>query len=163
VAAYAAAEKTEPKGLSLPAVRGQASLDRILQAELQADTAGRAVLSMGRRMALEEKVIVSGSCWNWVNQVYARAGYGDNKFFAYNSRFRGPYVDKKRIRPGDWIYYVNHSYRDTEHSGIFVYWIDQDKGTAMILSYGGEGRRKPGRYRPYDIRHTYMITRPGRL
>ncbi len=162
VAAYAAAERPA-RGVSLPAVKDEALRNDVMQAELSAGPAGRAVLAMGRRLAWEEKAIVRGSCWNWVNTVYDRAGYGENKYYAYKSRFKGPYVDLHRIQPGDWLYYVNHSYRNVEHSGIFVYWLDRSKGTAIILSYGGEGRGEPGRYRPYDIRHTYMITRPGRL
>ena len=113
-------------------------------------------------MALDEKVIIKGSCWNWVNECFKRAGYEKDKYVAYKSKKSGPFVDIDKIRPGDWVYYINHSYNGIEHSGIFVYWIDIKKKTAMILSYGGESRKAPGRYLPYDLSNVYYITRAGK-
>ena len=75
-------------------------------------------------------------------------------------RQRISFESLRLLRPGDWIYHVNHSYGDIEHSGMFVDWLDRKRHIALMLSYGGEGRRKPGRYRPYDITHTYRIIRP---
>ena len=111
---------------------------------------------------VESGEIVRGSCWNWLDTVYRRSGYGKGrrrKVFA--SRKRGPYAKLSTLRPGDWIFHVNHSYGGIEHSGMFVDWLDRKQGRALMLSYGGEGRRRPGRYRPYDIHHTYTIIRPG--
>ena len=71
----------------------------------------------------------------------------------------GPYVKSSQIEAGDWLYYINHSYNDVEHSGIFVYWVDYKKKIGMILSYGGERRKMPGRYLPYDLTHVYNIIR----
>jgi len=135
--------------------------DPIIEAENNTSEAGKAVLKIGRKMALEEKVIFKGSCWNYINEVFKRAGYGTNKKVVYKSVKKGPYVDISKIQPGDWLYYVNHSYGGVEHSGIFVYWKDYKNKIGVTLSYGGEHRNEPGRYRSYDLRSVYYITRPG--
>ncbi len=133
----------------------------ILIAEENADSAGRIILQTARLMTLDEKVIIIGSCWNYINNVFKRAGFAKNRHVVFRSKKQGPYTDSKNIKAGDWIYYVNHSYGNIEHSGIFVYWIDKDKKIASILSYGGEYRNKPARYKPYKIDDVYFITRAG--
>lgn len=136
----------------------------IIKAEKQASKDGGKVLKEGREMALVKKVIIPGSCWNWINTVYNKAGYpnknGKRKTI-HKGKKNGPYVKSKEIEAGDWLYFINHSYHDIEHSGIFVYWIDYKKKLAMILSYGGEKRKQPGRYKPYDLTHVYNIIRPS--
>ncbi len=137
------------------------SKDPIILAEKNADVAGKAILEVGRKMALKEKTIVKGSCWDYINEVYKRAGYGTNKKVVYKSKKKGPYVNISKIKPGDWLYYINHSYHGVEHSGIFVYWKDYNKKIGVTLSYGGESRNEPGRYREYDLKSVYYITRAG--
>ena len=112
-------------------------------------------------MVINEKEIVKGSCWDYINEVFIRAGYGTDKKIVYKSQKTGPYVDISEIKPGDWLYYINHSYNGIEHSGIFVYWKDYKNKIGVTLSYGGEHRNEPGRYREYDLRSVYYITRPG--
>ncbi len=136
--------------------------DPKLVAEKNATPEGKAVLETGRKMALEEKVIIKGGCWNWVNECFKRAGYGTDRHIAYKSKKSGPYVDINEIQAGDWLYYVNHSYGGVEHSGIFVYWVDKAKKIGVTLSYGGEYRQEPGRYREYLLKDVYYITRPGK-
>ncbi len=134
----------------------------ILKAEKQATKSGAKVLAEGRKMALVEKVILPGSCWNWINTVYNNAGYPNQKGkrkTVHKGKKSGPYVKSSQIEPGDWLYFINHSYNDVEHSGIFIYWIDTKKKIGMILSYGGESRKQPGRYKPYDLSHVYNIIR----
>lgn len=145
--------KSEPK---------KTSKDLNVEAEKEADEAGRAILETGRKMAVIEKVIIKGSCWNWVNECFIRAGYGTNKHIAYKSKKSGPYVDINKIKPGDWIYYINYSYNKVEHSGIFVRWVDKKKKIGVTLSYGGEHRKEPGRYREYLLKDVYYITRAGK-
>lgn len=137
-------------------------LTRLEATEKEADEAGRAILETGRKMAMEEKVIIKGSCWNWVNECFKRAGYGTDKYIPFKSKKSGPYVDIDKIKPGDWIYYINYSYNKVEHSGIFVYWVDKQKKIGVTLSYGGEHRKEPGRYREYLLKDVYYITRPGK-
>ena len=71
----------------------------------------------------------------------------------------GPYADPATFLPGDWLYYVNHSYGDIEHSGVFVDWTDYARSEGLVLSYAGEQRNEPGRYKVYDLSHVYRITR----
>ncbi|MCI5211286.1 MAG: hypothetical protein D3910_21440, partial [Candidatus Electrothrix sp. ATG2] len=71
------------------------------------------------------------------------------------------YADKKLIRPGDWLFYINHAYREIRHSALFIEWINYEKQTGLMLSYGGEGRGEAARYRAYDLSHVYTIIRPS--
>jgi hypothetical protein len=154
--------KSKTTKMTSSAPKDDSQLTKLKKAEKEADEPGRAVLKMGRKMALEEKVIIKGSCWNWVNECFKRAGYGTEKYIAYKSKKSGPYVDIDKIKPGDWIYYINYSYNKVEHSGIFVYWVDKKKKIGVTLSYGGEHRKEPGRYREYLLKDVYYITRAGR-
>ena len=133
----------------------------IVNAENNTSTAGKAVLETGRKMAQIEKTIVKGSCWDYIYEVFKRAGYGTNKTIVYKGKIGGPFVDASLIQPGDWLYYVNYSYGGVGHSGIFVYWENYEKRIGVTLSYGGEMRNEPGRYRSYDLKSVYYITRPG--
>lgn len=132
------------------------------QAERNATPAGRKVLETGRRMTLDQRVIIPGGCWGYVNAVYNKAGYPSpmRKCVFSGRKGRPPYADTRLIQPGDWLYYSNHSYRGIEHSAIFVGWIDRSRKIALMLSYGGEGRRQPARYKAYDLRSVYRIDRP---
>jgi hypothetical protein len=134
----------------------------ILQAERQASKTGRQVLATGRKMALVDETVIAGSCWDYANAVYKRAGYDNEKKrqVVFNSKKKGPYVQAKLIQPGDFLHYINHSYGDIEHSAIFVGWLDYQRKEALMLSYGGQGRKQPARYRPYDLSNVYHITRP---
>jgi len=135
--------------------------DPIEAAEYDASVAGKKVLAVGRKMVFEEKKIVKGSCWDYINEVYRRAGYSSDKKTVFKSKKSGPYVDVSKIQPGDWLYYINHSYNGVEHSGIFVYWKDYKNKIGVTLSYGGQNRNEPGRYKEYDLRSVYNIMRPG--
>lgn len=136
--------------------------DPLLQAENEASEAGKSVLKIGRKMVYEEKTIVRGSCWDYINEVFIRAGYGTDKTIVFKSDKKGPYVDVSEIKPGDWLYHINYSYYGIEHSGIFVYWKDFENKIGVTLSYAGEKKNEPGRYREYDLKSVYYITRPGR-
>ncbi len=132
--------------------------DELLSVESQSSRAARKVLSEGRRMALAEQKIIRGSCWDYVNTVFRRAGYANKLETVFDSpKYRGRYAKASQIKPGDWLYYINHSYNGIEHSAIFIDWVD--KKHALMLSYAGEGRRKPARYLTYDLSHVYKIVR----
>jgi len=140
-------------------------LDTLLAAESRATRVGRKVLATAREMTLDRREIVRGSCWDYTNAIYNRTGYPNNKTgrktVFRSSKENGPYADAALIQPGDWLYYINHSYNGIEHSAIFVKWINLDGRTALMLSYGGEKRREPARYLSYDISHVYQIVRPA--
>jgi hypothetical protein len=58
------------------------------------------------------------------------------------------------------LYYINHSYKKIDHSGVFVSWVNFDAKIALIMSYAGEKRRSPARYQNYDLSNVYYIIRP---
>lgn len=120
------------------------------------------VLQIGRKMALETQEIVKGSCWDFIDTVYNRAGFPnkDRRYILKGKYKRGPYAKPNDLQAGDWMYYINHSYKNIQHSGIFVGWTNKAKRKALVLSYPGQNKKKPGRYREYDLSHVYTIIRP---
>lgn len=134
-------------------------LPLLSQAESQSSRAARNVLATARAMALNERTIIKGGCWDYLNAVFNRAGVSKNTILkgAYKG---GPYANPQEIQVGDWLYYINHGYNDIEHSGLFVGWVDEANKQALILSYAGESRHEPARYKVYDLSHVYHIMRP---
>lgn len=132
-------------------------LDR---AEANASLGGRKILEASRSMIANQEIIVGG-CWDYINTVYDRAGYlANQRVTIFNSKFKGPYFKADRISPGDWLYFVNHSYRDTEHSAIFVTWTDEEKKSALMVSYVGGNQKKPANYKKYILNNVYNVIRP---
>lgn len=132
----------------------------IKKAEATATSDAKKILETGRIMTLDSALILPGSCWDYANAVFERAGYSwGQRENVYQTVKAGPYVDASRIQRGDWLYYVNYSYGQIEHSAIFIEWIDYDDRIGLMLSYGGESRQEPARYMPYDLRSVYGITR----
>lgn len=129
------------------------------QAEANASIGGRRILEASRGMIADQEIVIGG-CWNYINAVYDRAGYPtkDRSTF-YKSKFKGPYVKSEEIRPGDWLYFVNHSYSDTEHSAIFVTWMDEGKKDALMVSYVGGNQKKPATYKRFNLNNIYNIIR----
>jgi hypothetical protein len=113
-------------------------------------------------MALEARKILPGGCWDYIHEIYNQAGYphAKRKTVIASSKDKGPYAEINAIQPGDWLYYINHSYGGSEHSAIFVAWLDKTNKTGLMLSYGGERRRQPARYLSYDLSSVYQIVRP---
>lgn len=134
-------------------------LPLLSNAETHSSQAAREVISTARTMALNERTIVQGGCWDYLNAVFKRAGV--TRDTVHKGAYRqGPYADSSAIEIGDWLYYINHGYRGVEHSGLFVGWVDETSKQALILSYAGENRREPARYRVYDLSNVYQIMRP---
>ncbi len=138
------------------------SLERQLkQEERRASRNGRSILQTGRKMTLINKEIIRGGCWDYANSVYNRAGFKQRqRQTVFKSKQRGPFAKQKQIQAGDWLYFINHSYRNVEHSAIFIGWLDYPQKKAMMLSYAGERRKVPARYKEYDLRSVYQIIRP---
>lgn len=136
----------------------------LMQVEEEANDRARAVLYAGRKWVYEERSVIRGSCWDFVNEIYRRTGHGSsNRTMVFRSSERGPYAEPDLIRPGDWIYHRNYSYRNIPHSAIFIGWVDRDRRIAYTLSYAGDGRRSVARYLKYDLRKVYQIVRPGAM
>jgi hypothetical protein len=111
-------------------------------------------------LALISKTIIIGSCWDFVNEVYKRAGVSSAKKTIFKSKLKGPYANLKLVKPGDWVYHINKSYNNVEHSAIFVCWKDLDKKLAITLSYAGMKRSVPASYGTYDLSNIFAIFRP---
>jgi hypothetical protein len=136
-------------------------LENILnRAEEKASPEGKVILSTGRLMIAEKK-IVRGSCWDYINAVYNHALYPVGKRVnALKSKIIGPFADISIIRPGDWLYFINYSFSEVDHSGIFVEWTNIEKKYAVILSYQGRRNKSPATYKIYDLKNVYYIIRP---
>ncbi len=119
------------------------------------------ILLIGKQMALVDKEIVRGGCWDYIDTLYKRAGFDrkDRTYIFRGKKNRSPYANINQIKPGDWLYFINHSYHNIEHSGIFVRWHDKNRFLAVILSYKGEYKNEPARYKVYNIKNTYTIIR----
>lgn len=128
-------------------------------AETQSSRAAREVISMARTMALNERTIIQGGCWDYLNAVFKRAGVTRDTIHK-GTYAQGPYANSQEIEAGDWLYYINHGYNGVEHSGLFVGWVDESAKQALILSYAGESRREPARYKVYDLSNVYQVMRP---
>ncbi len=134
-------------------------LSLLERAETQSSPAAREVMSAARIMTLNERMIIQGGCWDYLNAVFKRAGV--TRDTVHKGAYRqGPYANSSDIQVGDWLYYINHGYRGIEHSGMFVGWVDESAKQALILSYAGESRREPARYKVYDLSNVYQIMRP---
>lgn len=123
---------------------------------------GEKILDMGEIMVLRNKEIIRGGCWDYIDTLYSRAGFTRDKrdYIFKGKKSLSTMAPFHLIMPGDWLYFFNHSYGKVEHSGIFVRWTNKNKKEALLLSYQGESRKKPGRYTIYDITNTYTIIRP---
>jgi hypothetical protein len=122
---------------------------------------GLKVLNTGYDISVNKKQIIVGSCWTFVNEVYNQAGFTEDKrTIIFRGSQSGAFADSRLLQPGDWVYHVNHSYYDVEHSAIFICWKDFEKRIAIMLGYVGQNRIMPGYYGEFDMKSVYYITRP---
>ena len=136
-------------------------LEEILdRAENNASPEGKAILITSRSMINDGQIVV-GSCWDYINAVYNRADFPANRRMTImKSKKKGPFPKIDWIQPGDWLYYINHSYSRVEHSGVFVEWVNRDKKKAVVMSYQGGKNKSPATYKIYDLKNVYSIIRP---
>lgn len=136
------------------------NLDSIVSnAEDNSSDVGRKIIETSKTMINKNEIIVGG-CWNYIDKVFTRAGYAPKKrVTVFKSKYKGPYLDEDLVKPGDWLYYVNHSYGGSEHSGIFISWIDKEKKEALMVSYPGEKRRQPASFKTYNLENIYNVIR----
>jgi hypothetical protein len=132
----------------------------LIQAEADASSVGRAILVTSRLMIADQDTVI-GSCWDFIDEVYKRAGFSsEQRVTVFKSKLAGPYASEESIEACDWLYFINHSYGNVEHSGIFVAWTDLQKKEALMISYPGGSQSKSGRYKRYDLSSVYNIIRP---
>ena len=125
-----------------------------------ANLLGQKVLDLGYEIALIKKEVIKGSCWDFVNEVYKRAGAAETMATIYKSKLSGPFAAAQLVQPGDWIYHINHQFNNIEHSAIFICWKDYKKRIAITLSYSGMNRNVPAKYGEYELNSIYNIFRP---
>lgn len=131
----------------------------IARAEQYSSGLTRSVLREAREMTFR-KEIVKGGCWDYLDKAWTRAGVGrGDRKVVFSSKKGGAYASPEQLRAGDWLYHINYSYKNIEHSGMFIGWIDKSQNIGLMLSYAGEGRNEPARYKPYDLSGVYQITR----
>lgn len=134
--------------------------DILDRAELEARPPAREILTTSREM-IEKKEVVVGGCWDFINAVYNRAGYPEaERDVVFKSKLKGPYLKEDEIETGDWLYFVNHTYHDIEHSAIFVAWTNKEKKEALMVNYVGEKKKKPPFYKKFILDKVYNIIRP---
>jgi hypothetical protein len=122
-------------------------------------TPGGRVLAAAIAM-VNEKVVVVGACWDFVNAVYDRAGFTAKKRETlFHQPETGPFADPGLLKPGDWVMYRNLPYGEIGHSAIFVEWIDFNKRSALTIEYVGGNRREPGQYREADLTKVWGVVR----
>lgn len=132
----------------------------LAQAELTASTEGKNILQTSDEMITNQTIVV-GSCWDYVNAVYTRAGYQDNqRVTIFEGKEQGPFVQDDIIQAGDWLYFINHSFGNVEHSAIFIAWTDVANKQALMVSYAGGDQSIPARLKVYDLSNVYNVIRP---
>jgi hypothetical protein len=130
----------------------------LTRAAAQSAPGARRVLDAVKVM-LDGVVVTRGSCYTWVNAVYRRAGGPRQTVFEGDRRTR--WADASLLRPGDWVFFINHSYNDVTHSAIFVAWVDERARVALMVSYPGGNRDAPGRFSDYELTNVYQLVRMG--
>lgn len=130
---------------------------------LSADPGRHVILTARGMMARNETV--RGSCYRYLSEVFARAGHEGwrTRTIVHSSRREGPYANLDLIRPGDWLYIVNHPETTPmgTHSVLFVGWEDRASGYARVIEHSGwYAGPSAGQERGYDVSRTYRIVRP---
>jgi hypothetical protein len=158
--AYAAAWSGEYPRSSNRVFRDGCGPTILARAEQRATPTAAKILALARIMTVNEHTIVRGACWDYMDAVWNRAGYpAERRRTVFKSKMKGPYAAADSLEPGDWLYFINHSYGDIEHSALFVGWADRSRLQAYMLSYAGEQRAETARYKRYDLTGVYRIIR----
>lgn len=135
-------------------------LGLILASEQNSRGLTQNVLRTARKMTLDERFIIRGGCWDYLDAAWTRAGVNRQmRQTVFKSSKDGAYANPAALLPGDWLYHINHSYHNIEHSGMFIGWIDFNRRLGLTLSYAGGSRHETGRYRVYDLSSVYQIIR----
>lgn len=138
-----------------------ANLQLLLDAEADAEPANAKVLEQGRVMTVNKRVIVRGGCWDYIDAIWNKAGFPIKKrHTVFKSSKSGPYAKPAKIHSGDWLYFINHSYKNIQHSSMFIAWANKQAMRGYVLSYAGQRRKESARYKIYDLRSVYQVIRP---
>ena len=130
-------------------------------AERKASEEGRRVLATGRQMALVDRAVIVGACWDYANTIYKRAGFPANRReTVFNKPKTGPFADPLLFRPGDFLSYSHDEKGEWVHSAIFVDWTDKGSRIALMLTYVGRRQRIPALYARNELSHVFRVVRP---
>jgi hypothetical protein len=136
-------------------------LKKLVAAEEKASAEGRRVLETGRQMALVDREVILGACWDYANTVYKRAGFPSNKRkTVFNHSKKGPYADPQLFKPGDFLSYSHDEKGEWVHSAIFVDWTNAGERVALMLTYPGGSRPVPAYYSDYVLNRVFRVVRP---
>jgi hypothetical protein len=125
------------------------------------DAAEKKVLETGRQMALVDREVILGACWDYANTVYKRAGFPSNKRKTiFNRPKTGPYADPHLFQPGDFLSYSHDEKGEWVHSAIFVDWTNTAEHVARMLTYPGGSRPVPAYYSDYVLNRVFRVVRP---
>lgn len=113
-------------------------------------------------------------CWNWIEQVYQRAGAQRGAVAYRHKKYKQQNFDKsnpgqhenpreaKNLQPGDWICVYNRNGIDkyNDHSVLFLRWKDKESMVVEVANCTGAG--EAGSLRTLDLKKTpvTMIIKP---
>ncbi|MDG1427316.1 MAG: hypothetical protein P8H56_05215 [Crocinitomicaceae bacterium] len=122
---------------------------------------GLEIVRTGYEMTVTTKQLIKGSCWDFINTVYNNAGFSSSsRETIFKGKKGSDQIDVSLLQPGDWIYHINYSFQNVEHSAIFICWKDYDKKLAITLSHVGQNKSRAGQFGVYDLRSVYNVMRP---
>lgn len=106
--------------------------------------------------------IIAGSCWDFINAVFIRAGFpAAAREQIYLTKENGPYASLTMVQPGDWLYIKLNG---IGHSVLFVKWAPKalaqgGDADAIFYEYQGHFIPTPGRRNCNDVSRIYGIIR----
>jgi hypothetical protein len=127
----------------------------IVEARSVAAPGGRRALDAARAL-IDEDFVVIGSCWDWAQAVFERAG-GETEQ-VHRARPRGPFADRAPVRPRDGLYLVGDG-GGGAHTASDLGWVDEPARVGLTVSYVGGRREETGRYSTYDLPRVYRVVR----
>lgn len=139
----------------------------VLESRIEASDIRQRIVSAATELLKEKKPALH--CWDWVRQVYERAGAKRQRVY-----WHGNYNKKERIRghadfndnpenppsviaaleAGDHVFIHNRNNADRrgDHSILFLHWLDRTNLIGQAMSCPGSGR--PGRIHKVDFKKT---------
>lgn len=131
-----------------------------VQIEMPVESNSALIIETARVMIQDTKQIFTSHCWDFVNEVYNKAGFPNKlRKNVYMAKKEGPYADPELVIPGDWLY-ITHPNTLNDHSVLFISWVDSNKKDwANVADYIGGKRPDTGRFHKKDCSQIWGIIR----